>query len=77
MQDSRGGDPIASDTILNAIEYVQDALGKPVVASFGSVAASGGYFIASSAARIVANPGLMYAISCNVKLTRICFLQEL
>ncbi|MDP8254117.1 MAG: signal peptide peptidase SppA [Candidatus Alcyoniella australis] len=31
--------------------------GKPVVASMGSVAASGGYYIAAAADRIVANPG--------------------
>lgn len=30
---------------------------KPVVASLGSVAASGGYYVASGARRIVANPG--------------------
>lgn len=31
--------------------------GKPVVASMGAVAASGGYYIASAASHIVANPG--------------------
>jgi protease-4 len=30
---------------------------KPVVASLGGIAASGGYYIASAASRIVANPG--------------------
>lgn len=30
---------------------------KPVVASMGGIAASGGYYIASAASRIVANPG--------------------
>ncbi len=30
---------------------------KPVVASLGAVAASGGYYVASAASRIVANPG--------------------
>jgi protease-4 len=35
------------------------ARGKPVVASLGSVAASGGYYIASAADQIVANPGTL------------------
>ena len=33
--------------------------GKPVVASMGSVAASGGYYLASAATHIVANPGTL------------------
>ena len=33
--------------------------GKPVVASMGSVAASGGYYLAAAATRIVANPGTL------------------
>ena len=32
---------------------------KPVVASLGGIAASGGYYIASAASRIVANPGTL------------------
>ena len=33
--------------------------GKPVVASLGSVAASGGYYVAVAADRIYANPGTL------------------
>lgn len=53
--DSPGGSGTASDQILDAVKKAQKA-GKPVVVSMGSVAASGGYFIALSADRIVAQP---------------------
>jgi protease-4 len=54
--DSPGGSAIASDQILDALKKAQ-ALGKPVVVSMGSVAASGGYYISLAADRIVAHPG--------------------
>jgi protease-4 len=54
--DSPGGSAIASDQILAAVKKAQTA-GKPVIVSMGSVAASGGYYIAASANRIVAEPG--------------------
>lgn len=54
--DSPGGSVTASDQILDAVKKAQKA-GKPVVVSMGSVAASGGYYIAASANRIVAEPG--------------------
>ena len=44
--------------IFAAIERVR-AAGKPVVASMGSVAASGGYYVAVAADRIYANPGTL------------------
>ena len=53
--DSPGGSVTASDQILHAVKAAQRA-GKPVVVSMGSVAASGGYYIATSANRIVAAP---------------------
>ncbi|MFC7290941.1 signal peptide peptidase SppA [Hirschia litorea] len=53
--DSGGGSPIASDQIWNAIEYVQATYNKPVVVSMGSMAASGGYYIAMGADKIYAN----------------------
>lgn len=49
-----GGSVVASDQILGELEELR-ATGKPVVASMGEVAASGGYFIAAGADRIVAN----------------------
>lgn len=52
--DSGGGSPIASDQIWNAVEYAK-AEGKPVVVSMGSVAASGGYYVAAGADHIMAN----------------------
>jgi len=54
--DSPGGSVTASDQILHAVKKVQRA-GKPVVVSMGGVAASGGYYIAMSANKIVAQPG--------------------
>ena len=53
--DSPGGSVAASDQILDAVKKAQ-AAGKPVVVSMGGVAASGGYYIALSANRIVAEP---------------------
>ncbi|HUO98620.1 MAG TPA: signal peptide peptidase SppA [Rhizomicrobium sp.] len=54
--DSPGGSVTASDQILDAVKKAQ-AAGKPVVVSMGSVAASGGYYISTSADKIVAEPG--------------------
>ena len=56
--DSPGGSVTASDQILNAVKKAQ-AKGKPVIVSMGSVAASGGYYISSSANEIVAEPGTL------------------
>ena len=53
--DSPGGSYIASDSIWQAVRGAREA-GKPVVAWMGDVAASGGYFIAMAADRIVAQP---------------------
>jgi protease-4 len=54
--DSPGGDYVAADAIWRAVQTAR-AAGKPVVASMGDVAASGGYFGAMAADRIVAEPG--------------------
>ena len=53
--DSPGGSAFASELIREELESLQ-AAGKPVVASFGSVAASGGYWIAAGANAIFAEP---------------------
>jgi protease-4 len=45
---SPGGSAYASDEIARTIHNVQRS-GKPVIASFGSVAASGGYYVAAGA----------------------------
>ena len=54
--DSPGGSYVASDTIWRAVRRAREE-GKPVIASMGEVAASGGYFIAMAADQIVAQPG--------------------
>ena len=51
---SGGGDGLASDVIWR--EVLLAAKAKPVVASFGDVAASGGYYIACPATKIYAEP---------------------
>ncbi len=51
---SPGGSPIASDLILRELELLRDE--KPVIVSMSDVAASGGYYIAAKANRIVADP---------------------
>ena len=51
---SPGGEVVASDLIRREIDLLRKA-GKPVVASYGNYAASGGYWISSSADRIFCN----------------------
>jgi protease-4 len=53
--DSPGGSAFAAEIIRREIELTQKA-GKPVIASFGGVAASGGYWIASTADEIWSTP---------------------
>ena len=51
---SPGGADSASDTIWRAAERVRAV--KPLVASFGDTAASGGYWVSTAARRVVAEP---------------------
>lgn len=53
--DSPGGSALASDLMWHELEVV----GKPVIASMGDTAASGGYYIAMGADRIIAEPGTL------------------
>ena len=55
---SPGGSPLASDLILREVVRAQEA-GKPVIVSMSDYAASGGYFVASSADRIVSQPATL------------------
>jgi protease-4 len=55
---SPGGVVGPTQEIHGAIQTLRSR-GKPVVASMGSVAASGGYYLAAAATRIVANPGTL------------------
>jgi protease IV len=52
--DSPGGSSMASDVIWRQVELTAKA--KPTVVSMGSVAASGGYYLAAPATRIFASP---------------------
>ena len=52
---SQGGSAVASDAIWREVRQAREA-GKPVVASMGDVAASGGYYVAMGADVIVAEP---------------------
>jgi protease-4 len=54
--DSPGGSAIASESIWRELSSLRDK-GKPVVVSMGAVAASGGYYIATAADRVIAQPG--------------------
>ncbi len=51
---SGGGSALASDVIWREIDLARQV--KPVVASFGDVAGSGGYYIACAATKILADP---------------------
>jgi signal peptide peptidase SppA len=53
--DSSGGSFIASDTLSEAVQYAKAK--KPVVASIGGMAASGPYYVAANASKIIANRG--------------------
>lgn len=55
--DSPGGGAAASQEIHQEVVKAREM--KPVVASFGGVAASGGYYVACGADKIVANPGTL------------------
>lgn len=55
--DSPGGSVLASDQIWRAIYRARQR--KPVVASMGAVAASGGYYVASAAHEIWADPSTL------------------
>ena len=54
--DSPGGSVTGSETVWREVNRVRDG-GKPVVASMGAVAASGGYYVSMGADAIVANAG--------------------
>ncbi|WP_447975343.1 signal peptide peptidase SppA [Nitrospira sp. Kam-Ns4a] len=57
--DSPGGGVVPSQEIHDAVKRVRAKHNKVVVASMGTVAASGGYYIAVATDHIVANPGTL------------------
>ncbi|NNC93420.1 MAG: signal peptide peptidase SppA [Acidimicrobiia bacterium] len=56
--DSPGGSAVASETIWRETRRAIEA-GKPVIATMGNVAGSGGYFVAAGSTKIVAQPGTL------------------
>ncbi|HYC05049.1 MAG TPA: signal peptide peptidase SppA [Azospirillaceae bacterium] len=55
---SPGGSAVASEAVRRAVRRAR-AAGKPVVVSMGDLAASGGYWVAMDADRIVAHPATL------------------
>ncbi|KAI8320867.1 hypothetical protein GQ54DRAFT_317865 [Martensiomyces pterosporus] len=74
--DSGGGDVIASDTIGAMVDYVQTTFGKPVIASYGNISASGAYYASTSCKRIFASPGTITG-SIGVASMRPIFTRKL
>jgi protease-4 len=56
---SPGGAVVPSQEIYEEVKRLRDEEGKVIVASMGSVAASGGYYIAAGADTIMASPGTL------------------
>lgn len=57
--DSPGGGVVPSQEIYEEVKKIKIEGKKKIIASMGSVAASGGYYIASASDKIVANPGTL------------------
>jgi protease-4 len=57
--DSPGGGVVPSQEIHDAIKRLRSKTNKAIIASMGTVAASGGYYIAVATDRIIANPGTL------------------
>jgi protease-4 len=56
---SPGGSAVVSEQIYQRLKRFRSATNKPVIASFGDTAASGGYYVAAMADKIVANQGTL------------------
>ena len=57
--DSPGGGVVPSQEIYDEVKQIRQEGKKKVVTSMGTVAASGGYYIASASDKIIANPGTL------------------
>ncbi|MGE3400991.1 MAG: signal peptide peptidase SppA [Vicinamibacterales bacterium] len=57
--DSPGGSSVASDVIWRELAITRADSGRPLVASMGDLAASGGYYISMAAQEIVAQPATL------------------
>lgn len=74
--DSPGGGVSASQEIHRAVKRLKEK--KPVVASMGSVAASGGYYVACPASAILANPGTITgSIGVKMELSNVMGLMDM
>jgi protease IV len=56
--DSPGGGVVASQEMYEEVRSIRDG-GKPIIVSMGSLAASGGYYVACGGSRLVANRGTL------------------
>jgi len=56
--DSPGGSYVASDSVRREVQRAREK-GKPVIVTMGTYAASGGYFVAMDADKVVAQPGTL------------------
>jgi protease-4 len=56
--DTPGGGVVASQEMYEEVRKTRDG-GKPIIVSMGSLAASGGYYVAMGASRLVANRGTL------------------
>ena len=75
--DSPGGAVVPSQEIYEEVKRIRAESKKKVVVSMGTVAASGGYYIASASDRIVANPGtLTGSIGVIMELANVTGLLE-
>jgi protease-4 len=57
--DSPGGAVVPAQEIYEAVNRLRTTYGKKVIVSMGTVAASGGYYIAAASDKIVASPGTL------------------
>lgn len=74
---SPGGGAAAAQEIYGELNKVRSQLRKPVVASIGSLGASGGYYVACASDRIFANPGsITGSIGVIMQLSNISRLLE-
>ncbi|KAJ1980374.1 hypothetical protein H4R34_002487 [Dimargaris verticillata] len=74
--DTPGGDVVGSDTIAAAVEYAQTVKGKPVIASYAGMSASGGYFASAHCKYIFSQPSTITG-SIGVALTKLTLQPKL
>ena len=70
--DSPGGAVAPTQEIFDELQKAKKK--KPLIASMGSMATSGGYYVASACEKILANPGTLTGsigvLSCNSAMSR-------